>query len=194
MAVHIPGVTDVRRAQPEIPKFAPPKGGVPNLDDHRTRGPVGGGGVPGGLGGYSPKPSGVPILNIDELPVGGGAGRHDPYGIEPVFSGRGSKMDGSGTYEDGSVVNPGMPPTSRYDDDGGAYDDAPPRDRAIRPKAKMGYTDRDPDIGEAEEVDQGQGDEFEPGQHPLEGVPALYAQPPLPVPEEIAGKSRYVPS
>ena len=185
--MHIPGVTDIRRA-PEIPRFAPAKASpVPEADYRRAGGPGPGEGPSPVNASYATRPSPMVPLNIDELPVGGGAGRHDPYGVEPALSARGAKMS------DGRRAGPGLnsqePSPYRYDDGGGGYDDVNPGAdrRPIRPKANASYTDRDPDIGEPDEAMQEAGDEFEPGFHPLEGVPNLST---LPTPEELSGKAK----
>jgi hypothetical protein len=143
-------------------------------------------------------PRAVP-LNIDELPVGRGAG--NPYIDDSAADSRFSSSAAS--RRKGSPRAASSPRESKFDEDekhaefhdDGGYDDAPhsPRGvgndtRPIRPKATESYNDPDAFLGE-EEVEEGFPEKFPPGQHPLQGVPNFQD---LGAPELLRGKSRYV--
>lgn len=143
-------------------------------------------------------PRGAP-LNIDDMPVGRGAGggAYEDDAADARFSSaqgrrrspRGGDADGAksgggggGDYDDGDV-----------DDDDGKGGSRSGSGlspiRQIRPKATELYNDRDPFIGEEGEADDNVPASFPPGQHPLENV--LNFQD-LSAPEALRGKSREV--
>mmetsp|Transcript_15369 Transcript_15369/g.23138 ORF Transcript_15369/g.23138 Transcript_15369/m.23138 type:complete len:861 (-) Transcript_15369:165-2747(-) len=104
-------------------------------------------------------------LDVDSMVVGGGGGGYPEYG--------GARRDE--TPRD-------------YGHDQGFESEEERDTRPIRPKANVNYNDRDPEvdpIGVDEE--DGVGNNFPPGQHPLEGVSNLSE---LPVPEELHGVNK----
>ncbi len=123
--------------------------------------------------------------NVDDITGGNGIGKYK----EPPKDYSGSNINNSNANvqsiepydpgEDGSMSAKGGvgAGASMYEEQ---YDD---EDRPIKPKAQLTYDDRDPEIeGDKSSAPPAH---FEPGQHPLEGVPNCYE---LPAPESGLSK------